>query len=71
MLQEERMLKIITKLSREIITWKRQQFDLTRTNKCKREDTVEKLKEDYQRTIEHTENMMIEFDSLFYIWKFL
>ena len=32
MLQEERMRKIITALSREIITWKRQWLDLTRTN---------------------------------------
>ena len=71
MLQEERTLKIITELSREMIAWKRQQFDLTRTNKCKREDTVEKLKGDYQRTIEHIENMMIEFESFFFIWKFL
>ena len=32
MLQEERMRKIITALSREIIAWKRQWLDLTRTN---------------------------------------
>ena len=44
---------------------KRQWLDLTRTNEqYKREDTVEELKGDYQRTIEHTEKMMIEIGSL-------
>ena len=44
---------------------KRQWLNLTRTNEqYKREDTVEELKGDYQRTIEHTEKMMIELDSL-------
>ena len=67
MLQEERMLKIIAELSREMIAWKRQWLDLARTNKqYKREDTVEELKGDYQRTIEHTENMMIEIDSFLF-----
>ena len=71
MLQEERMRKIITELRREMIAWKRQWLDLTRTNEqYKREDTVEELKGDFQRTIEHTENVIIEFDS-FFIWKFL
>ena len=28
---------------------------------------MEELKGDYQRTIEHTENMMIELDSFFYL----
>ena len=64
MLQEERMRKIITELSREMIAWKRQWFNLASRNKqYKREDTVEELKGNYQRTIEHTENMMIELDS--------
>ena len=63
MLQEERMREIIAELSREMIAWKRQWLDLTRTNEqYKREDTVEELTGDYQRTIEHTENMMIELD---------
>ena len=54
MLQEERLRKIITELSREMIAWKRQWLDLARTNEqYKREDTVEELKGDYQRTIEH------------------
>ena len=49
-----------------MIAWKRQWLDLARTNEqYKREDTVEELKGDYQRTIEHTENMMIEIDSFF------
>ena len=65
MLQEERMRKLITELSREMIAWKRQWLDLARTNEqYKREDTVEELKGDYQRTIEHTEKMMIEIGSL-------
>ena len=64
MLQEERMRKIITELSREIIAWKRQWLNLARTNEqYKREDTVEELQGDYQRTIKQTENMMIELDS--------
>ena len=68
MLQEERMRKIITELSREIIAWKRQWLDLARTNEqYKREHTVEELKGDYQRTTEHTENVMIELDSFFYM----
>ena len=71
MLQEERMRKIITELSREMIAWNRQWIDLTRTNEqYKQEDTVEELKEDYRRTIKHTENI-IELDSFFFIWKFL
>ena len=57
--KEERMRKIITELSREMIAWKRQWLDLARTNKqYKRKDTVEELKGDYQRTIEHTKNMI-------------
>ena len=32
MLKEERMRKIITELSREMIAWKRQWLDLARTN---------------------------------------
>ena len=64
MLQEERMREIIAELSREMIAWKRQWLDLARTNEqYKREDSVEELKGDYQRTIEHTENMMKEIDS--------
>ena len=44
-LQEERMRKIITKLSREMIAWKRQWLDLARANEqYKRDDTVEELK---------------------------
>ena len=67
MLQEERMREIIAELSREMIAWKRQRLDLARTNEqYKREDTVEELKGDYQRTIEHTENMMIEVDSFLF-----
>ena len=68
MLQEEKMRKIIAELSREMIAWKRQWLDLARTNEqYKREDTVEELKGDYQRTIKHNENMMIELDSFFYL----
>ena len=67
MLQEERMREIIAELSREMVAWKRQWLDLSRTNKqYKREDTVEELKGDYQRTIEHTENMKIEIDSFLF-----
>ena len=67
MLQEKRMRKIITELGREMIAWKRQWLDLARTNEqYKREDTVEELKGDYQRTIEDTENMMIELDSFLF-----
>ena len=67
MSQEERMREIIAELSREMIAWKRQWLDLARTNEqYKREDTVEELKGDYQRTIEHTENMMIEIDSFLF-----
>ena len=67
MLQEERMREIIAELSREMIAWKRQWLDLARTNEqYKREDTVEELKGDLQRTIEHTENMMIEIDSFLF-----
>ena len=67
MLQEERMRNIITELSREMIAWKRQWLELARTNEqYKREDTVEELKGDYQRTIERTENMMIELDSFLF-----
>ena len=67
MLQEERMREIIAELSREMIAWKRQWLDLARTNEqYKREDTVEELKGDYQRAIEHTENMMIEIDSFLF-----
>ena len=36
----------------------------------KREYTVEELKGDYERTIQHTENMIIELDS-FFIWNSL
>ena len=67
MLQEERMREIIAELSREMIAWKRQRLDLARTKEqYKREDTVEELKGDYQRTIEHTENMMIDVDSFLF-----
>ena len=67
MLQEERMREIIAELSREMIAWKRQWLELARTNEqYKREDTVGELKGDYQRTIEHTENMMIELDSFLF-----
>ena len=46
-----------------MIAWKRQWLDLARMNEqYKREDTVE----DYQRTIERTENMMIELDSFLF-----
>ena len=68
MLQEERMREIIAELSRGMIAWKRQWLDLARINEqYKREDTVEELKGDYQRTIEHTENMTMEIDSIFYL----
>ena len=67
MLQEKRMRKIITELSREMIAWKRQWLDLARTNEqYKLEDTVEELKGGYQNTIEHTENIMIELDSFLF-----
>ena len=62
------MRKIITEFSysRVMIAWKRQWLDLARTNEqYKREDTVEELKGEYQRTIEHTQNMMIELDSFY------
>ena len=50
-----------------MIAWTRPWLDLTRTNgQQKREDTVEELTGDYQRTIEHTENMMIELDSFLF-----
>ena len=65
MLQEERMRKIITEFSysRVMIAWKRQWLELARTNEqYKREDKVE----DYQRTIERTENMMIEMNSFLF-----
>ena len=68
MLQEERMRKIITDLSQDMIVWKKQWIDWNRTNEqYKREDTMDELTGDYQRTIEHTENMMIELDSFFYL----
>ena len=68
MLQEERMREIIAELSREMIAWKRQWLDLARTNEqYKREDTVEELKGDYQRTIKHFENMVIELDSFLFL----
>ena len=55
-----------TDLIREMIAWTRQWLDLTRTNEqYKWEDTMKELKRDYQRTIEHTENMMIELDGFF------
>ena len=45
MCQEERMRKIITELSREMVAWKRQWLNLVGTNEqYKREDTVEELK---------------------------
>ena len=69
MLQEERMRKIITELSREMIAWKRQWLDLhvaSTEEQYKREDTVKGFKGDYQRTIEHTENVMIELGSFFH-----
>ena len=48
-----------------MIAWTRQWFTLARANEqYKREDT-EELKGDYQQTIEHTENMMLELDFLF------
>ena len=50
-----------------MIAWTRQWLDLTRTNgQYKREDTVEELQGDYQRTIKHTGNMMIELDSFLF-----
>ena len=67
MLQEEKVRKIITELNREMIAWKRQWLELARTNEqYKKEDTIEELKGHYQRTIEHTENMMVELDSLLF-----
>ena len=64
MSEEKRMKKIIAELSEEMDTRKRQWLDLARTNKqYKREDMMEEMKGDYQRTIEPTENMMIELDS--------
>ena len=63
MLQVERMRKVITELSREMIAWKRQWLNLARTNEQeKQEDTVEELKGDYQ----HTEHMMKELDSILF-----
>ena len=59
MLEEERMRKIITELSREMMAWKRLWLDLARTNeRYKREETMEELKGDHQRTIEHTEKLI-------------
>ena len=63
---EERMDKMITKLSKEIDMQKRQWCELARTyEQFRREDTVE----EYRRTIKQTEHMMMELDS-FFIWKF-
>ena len=67
MCQEARMRKIINEFSREMIACKREWLNLAPTNEqYKREDTVEELTGDYQRTIEHTENMMIELDSFLF-----
>ena len=41
MLQEERMRKIITELSRVMITWKRQWIDLTLTNETSFQITIQ------------------------------
>ena len=69
MCQEARMRKIINEFSREMIAWKREWLNLAPTNEqYKREDTMEELKGDYQRTIEHTEKMMIELDSFFFLF---
>ena len=67
MLKEERMRKIITELSREIIASKRQWLEqLVRTkNTNEKTQYLEELKEDYQGTIEHTKNMMIELVSFY------
>ena len=65
MLQEERMRKIVTELSREMIAWKRQWVNLARTNERYKREEI-RWRKDYQRTIEHTENMMIELDSFLF-----
>ena len=67
MCQEARMRKIINEFSREMIAWKREWLNLAPTNEqYKREDMVEELNEDYQRTVEHTENVMIDL-TVFYL----
>ena len=67
---EERMNKMITELSKEMDTRKRQWCELACTyEQFRREDTVEEMKGEYRRTIKQTEHMMMELDS-FFIWKF-
>ena len=39
---------------------------MARFSSYEREDMVEKLKGDYQHTIEHTDNKMIELDSFLF-----
>ena len=65
MLEEERMNMVFAELSEEMDTRKRQWRDLARIQ-FRREDTVEEMKGDYQRSVEHTEHMMIELENFFY-----
>ena len=65
--EEERMNKIIAELSDEMDTRKRQWRDLARTYvQFRQEDSAEEIKGDYQRTVEHTEHMMMELDSFLF-----
>ena len=66
MLQEERIQQIITERSNEIDARKRPWLDLARTNEHnRREDTAAELKGDYQRTIEQTEDKIMELDNFY------
>ena len=48
-------------------TRKRQWRDLARTyEQFRREDSAEEIKGDYQRTVEHTEHMMMELDNFLF-----
>ena len=66
-LNEERMDKMITELSKEMDMQKRQWRELARTyEQFRREDTVEEMKGEYRRTIRQTEHMMMELDSFLF-----
>ena len=61
------MDEIIAELSDEMDSRKRQQRDLARTyEQFRREDSAEEIKGDYQRTVEHTEHMMMELDNFLF-----
>ena len=65
--EEERMDKIIAELSDEMDTRKRQWRDLARTyEQFRQEESAKEIKSDYQRTVEHTEHMMMELDNFLF-----